>query len=103
MNDWWHGIWNDPMNENPWALGALLVIIALIFVVFEIIYRRRKQETMEPTDPTPITSTPTPTATGSSEWTGQLADAGAFPSPGVAGWTTESAPTADPAGEPTGR
>jgi hypothetical protein len=60
MGEWWHDLWNDPMNENPWALGALVLILVAMFAAFELTYRlkqsrRRKQETsMNAADPTPI-------------------------------------------------
>jgi hemoglobin-like flavoprotein len=62
MSAWWHDLWNDPLNENPWALGMLVLILVATFGVFELIYRakrkyrRRKQETTmnDPADPQPI-------------------------------------------------
>jgi hemoglobin-like flavoprotein len=51
MGEWWHDLWNDPMRENPWALGMLVLILVAIFAAFEATYRvkqkirRRKQET----------------------------------------------------------
>jgi hemoglobin-like flavoprotein len=60
MGEWWHDLWNDPMRENPWAFGMLVLILAALSAALEIGYRwkrdrRRKQETMnDPTSPDPI-------------------------------------------------
>jgi hemoglobin-like flavoprotein len=51
VSAWWYGLWNDPMRDNPWALGLLVLILTATFGLFELIYRmqrmfrRRKQET----------------------------------------------------------
>ncbi len=62
MGEWWHDLWNDPVNKNPWAIPALVLIILGMFVAFEVIdriqrrNRRRKQETSmnDAADPQPI-------------------------------------------------
>jgi len=52
MSQWWHDLWNDPVNENPWAFGAYIactgiILLALyVLVIVQEKWRRRKQETM---------------------------------------------------------
>jgi len=71
VSAWWHDLWNDPMRDNPWALGMLVLILAVMFGLFELIYRmqrmfrRRKQETTM-TDPNP--SRPDDMPAGGDNW-----------------------------------
>lgn len=34
MSDWWHHFFHDPMRDNPWSLGAeiLILLIPLIWL-----------------------------------------------------------------------
>lgn len=61
MSVWWHGLWNDPMSSNPWALGMLVVILAGLFAALEGAYRikrmfrrRERGKAMNVASPDPI-------------------------------------------------